>query len=142
MVSVTSTAVWTKLPREKTIVDITKFTCYSLSVRFFLLIRSKKILGAQEKFTFELPLLPTSSLSSWFCKAYVTNVLKKKSKNKKKTALYYYYYFHSINLAKIVSRHLVPKNDLGEISLKRKKRKEKKKEKGVFYQQVYVYERE
>lgn len=64
---------------------------------------------------------------------------KKKSKNKKKTALYYYYYyFHSINLAKIVSRHLVPKNDLGEISLKRKK----KKEKGVFYQQVYVYERE
>ena len=45
---------------------------------------------------------------------------------------YYYYYFHSLDLAKIVSRRLVQKNDLGEIPLKRKKRKEKKKKRECF----------
>ena len=101
----------------------TKFTCYSLSVIFFLLIRSKKYLVLKRNLLlschFYLPL--PSLLGS--VKRMSPTFWKKKAKTEKKTALYYYYYFRSLNLAKIVSRHLVPKNDLGEISLKRKKRK-------------------
>ena len=90
-----------------------------------------KILGAQEKFSFQLPFLPTSSLSSWFCKAYVTNVLKKNS-----IALLFFFSF--LRSCKNCFSPFSSERWLGREFSEKKNRKEKKK-KGVFFQQVYIY---